>query len=262
MAKHLHFITKPIEQFINSQLIVNKISRQTIKYSSGQWVLDPITHIAHIKGEALFNQVFFNVVEKKGFKDPESQWKIYEKLVMDRQYIIEICKHSNLLDAFKIDKEIKFESSEYGEINFTSLCIILWDMHCKNEAKLCKQIIQSFFEHYIPQIFPNSIKKQLTQEELIKDISKNLYQKWNIKPDIKESFKITEDVVTFSLIAKTTEFHPVTLLTLEGKRLKPIRKKCYKTLHNMLKNNIATIPNLNPKVAKKSAKIKPLNQTN
>ncbi len=259
MAKHLHFASKPLQLFIQTQLSTDSIRKQTIEFKYGEWNIDPISQIARIQGKAFFNQVFFEVLDNKSFKDPESQWIIYERLVVDRQYIIDMCEHSELLNAFKFDKKIKTNTSDYSEVSFTAFCIILWDMHCKKETKQAKQIIRSFIEHYITQLFPNNKNHQPTQDELIKNISKALYQEWHIKPEIRESFKTKDDSVTFSLIAKITGFHPVTLITLEGERLKPTRKKAYKTLDEILKSDFSSLLTPTAVTAKKNTKIKSLN---
>ena len=257
MAKHLHFVSRPLHLHIQAKLGLNHSTKQTLALKDKQWLLDPITHIARIQGIALFNQIFFEVLNKKSFKDPESQWKVYSKLVIDRQYIIEVCKHSNLLEAFKINTIVKGDDASYGEVCFTALCVILWDIHCQKEVQ-ATQIIRNFIEHYIAQLFPKKKHQSETQENIVKEISKLLYQQWGIKPEIRESFKTDDDSVEFSLIARTHEYHPAVLITVKDKRLKPTRKKAYRTLLDLLKSDFYEVPKLVFKTTKKKMITKPL----
>jgi len=134
---------------------------------------------------------------------------------------------TGLFAAFKaqVADEYLAKTSEQ-DLHFIAYCCLLWDIHQQKDQTLLNTATDIFFGHFAATIFPPESRRD-DLSKLKREIRKHLAQRWNIRPEIRESFKTNDDGVTFSLIARINGYAPCPLLTLQGKRLKPTRIKAY-----------------------------------
>lgn len=244
MAKHLKFVTRPLRLHFEAY---HTKSKSGLYFDGTQCLINPANQIARIRGEALFNQHFFNALSEKNIHDDASRWQFYQVLVLNKHFLIEVCEHAGLLDGFVIDnlEQLKTDQNPlYGQYAFAAICIVLWDMEQRDKKPNPSHVVRHFIEHNAAQVVACKQPKKPMRDQQLQDIKHALYGKWGVMPAIKESFSTTADEVTFSLLAKSDKYQPVTLITLQGSRVKPTRTKAYQQLWQLTQSQFFKPPDL------------------
>ncbi len=228
MPRHLSHITNPINSYLASRFAVPV--KNKIGFSNGKYSIHPVLNTAFLQGEALLRLQFFAALKDKHIEDPENQNKYWQLLVEDKRHIQQVAEHSSISKYFVMSSTEKDQESGYAELCYAAFCIVLWDMHEHDNSPLANRTVKGFVSHFLPQLFPK--QPSLKDPETIKkEIARQLYLLWGERPEIKESFITTDDKVEFTLLAKLKKHSPVTLLCMQGKRLKPTRlKSCARVL--------------------------------
>jgi hypothetical protein len=97
----------------------------------------PAIRAAFLQGEALLTRLFFEFCEAKGFRDAESQMKIWDRLILRRHMFVELCERSNLnkYSRFLLPQDA---GQSYKERCFKLYCLYLID--CEISAGSAKNI--------------------------------------------------------------------------------------------------------------------------
>jgi hypothetical protein len=159
--------------------------------------------------------------------------------MLERKYVQEIVEKIKLLDYFKLPSDINGE--QYRACCLTAYCILIWDIHLSSAAQkdnskvssLLYSATKGFVLHYLPSLYPK-ISDKNDPQQLKKSIESLLAKQNQQRVKIKESFTSSDDVVTFSLIAKVKGEANKPLITITGERLKPTRLRAYKQVESEL----------------------------
>lgn len=136
-------------------------------------------------------------------------------------------------------------------------CILLFDAHQADNKALERSMTLGLIQHFMPTLYPQQAQSQDTKL-LKQEIAKTLALKWHSRPEIKESFVTDEDHVRFSLICKLPRHAAVTLITVEGKRLKPTRFHGYQSALEQLGDGSLNPPLPPPLTRKTQEPLAPL----
>jgi hypothetical protein len=253
MARHLKQLTAPIAGYLKQRFSFINKSKGNHRGNA----LSPILEIAFLQGEALLRQRFFNFLQQHNINNPETQLHFWEQFYQGAEVFEQFCQASELIKAFKGQTSEGYQQQHKPEqLRYTAYCCLIWDLHINKESSLLSNTTDRLFAHYIASTYPAEAAKQ-TVDELKREIRKHLAEQWQMRPEIKESFKVGADQVEFTLIAKISSYHPRTLITLEGKRLKPTRlNACKVLLQQLQQSNVIACPL--PRATKKSQTIQPL----
>ncbi len=253
MARHLKQITDPVSGYLKKRFSLSS----TAKRGGDKKELPPLLEIAFLQGEAVLRQKFFRFLINRKIEDAKSQLHFWNSFQQGADVFTQFCQASGLNDAFKQQISTDYIQMHSNEkLQYTGYCCLLWDLQQNKQSALLSSVTDQLFSHYIASIFPTQ-STQKTHKELTQEIIKQLALRWQIRPEIKESYKIENDEVIFTLVAKMQGYHPVDLITLQGKRLKPTRLAANKRLLQQLEKPLS-IEQPKPRIAKKSQPIKPL----
>jgi len=226
MAKHIQQITSPITAYLRQRF------GHALRGNKGanEFSLPPHLEWARLRGEALLIKRFFNYFEQRHIEDVNSQLFFWQQFKSNPDALPLLSNKTGLIIAFKAQvSQAYLEKTTEQEQHFIAYCCLLWDIHQQKNQALLATTTDIFFGHFAATIFPAESRRD-NINKLKCDIRKHLAQRWNIRPEIKESFSSDEDGVSFSLIARISGYAPCPLLTISGKRLKPTRIKAYQTV--------------------------------
>jgi len=239
MAKHIKLITSPITAYLSQRF------GHALRGNKGvnENALPPHLEWARLRGEALLVKRFFSYFEQRHIEDVKSQLFFWEQFKSNPDALPLLSNNTGLINAFKAQVGTAYlESNSEQEQHFTAYCCLLWDIHQQKNLPLLDTATVTFFGHFAATIFPTETRRD-DVNRLKREIRKQLAQQWNIRPDIRESFKESEDGVSFSLIARIGGYAPCLLITLNGKRLKPTRiKACQMALQQLEQGTMALEP--------------------
>ena len=253
MARHLKQITAPLSGYLQKRFSF----RTQGKSSADQKQLAPELELSYLLGESLLRQRFFAFLHQRKIDDPKSQLHFWNLFLQGNDVFTSFCQSSGLTEAFKQQISTGYQQQNSIEkLHYTAYCCLLWDLHQHNESSLLTKVTDQLYSHYIATSFPAEAASK-TPQQLNREIVKRLFQQWQLRPEIKESYKTEDDVVSFTLLAKTAGYHTVEVITLQGKRLKPTRLAAARRLLEQLEKATVIEP---PKarVANKSQPMKPL----
>jgi len=241
MARKLKLITAQISQYLAKRFSKGTGTAHKIPAHISRKSLPAPLYIAFLQGEALLRLRFFAYLNERSISDPDSLFRLWEQLIEDKKFIQQIVEDSGLLNYFILSKkELVEDSSYYSEQCFTVYCILIFDAHESANSVLLTSLTKGLVVHFMPTLYPEQSK--ITDIKLLKNqIAKQLALKWHIRPEIKESFVTTDGEVVFSLLAKIAKQPFITLITLEGNRLKPTRLKAYQNLLNQLDEGVFSL---------------------
>ena len=251
MPRHLNHLSNPINSFLASRF--STPVKHRIAYRNGNLEMPPPLNISFIQGEAFLQLHFFETLREKQITNPENQNLYWQHLLEEKKYIRQLVEHSSIKDYFRLDENSSAEQ-EYKKLCYAAFCIVLWDMQVNDNRALAVRTVKGYINHFLPQLFPKQNKSK-DADTVKKDIAALLYKKWGVRPQITESFQTNDDSVTYTLIARIDKHSPVTLLSMQGKRLKPTRlKTCIKALELLEMQSLivetpqAVLPNKKQKV--------------
>jgi len=232
MAKHIKLITKPITAYV-SQRFAHALRGNKAGKSNE---LPPHLEWARLRGEALLTERFFNYFERKHIDDVNSQLFFWQQFKSNPNALLMLSRKTGLIAAFRAQvSPVYLENTTEVEQHFIAYCCLLWDIHQQQNQALLATATETFFGHFSASIFPTEYRSD-DVDKLKQEIRKLLAQRWNIRPEIRESFTTDDSKVNFSLIAQIKGSAPCQLHSLEGKRLKPTRIKAYQTVLQQLKD--------------------------
>lgn len=233
MAKHLKQLTSPISAYLKqrfSYAVRRKGQQRGHK-------LSPALEIAFLQGESLLRQRFFNYLEQHHFDDPNNQLQLWQQFHQGGEVFTLFCQSSGLVTAFTSQISEEYQQQYTAEqLQYTAYCCLLWDLKVNQETSALHNATERLFAHFMASIFPTEAAK-ITPEQLKREIRKCLAEQWQLRPEIKESYKVEDDHVEFSLLAHISGYHPKALIKLEGKRLKPTRLNACKELLQQLQQS-------------------------
>ncbi|QYZ67056.1 MAG: hypothetical protein OI74_15635 [Gammaproteobacteria bacterium (ex Lamellibrachia satsuma)] len=225
MAKQLRQIISPLSAYITTRF------QRALRWPGAKDNKLPAhLQIAFMRGESLLRERFFSYLEGRHMDDAETQLFFWRQLRENPELLTAVSQQSGLHDALKRQADAGWLSHTEIEMqHYTAYCCLLWDLKVQKEQQLLVIATDRLFAHFSSSLFPSE-RKQSDPEQLKREIRKRLAQQWNIRPEIKESFHTTDDAVTFTLLARLPAHHPVELIVLQGKRLKPTRLKACQDL--------------------------------
>lgn len=231
MAKKLSHITLKLITYLQANYSHKKIYPATIQVSENSVSLPEPMQIAFVLGEAWFRISFFNFLQSKHIQDPQSQFHVYEALILNKKYFVEVVQHSELLKYFNFENV----ESNYSDFCYQAYCICLADVKNRGEQQLFDLMTKGFVSHFYPMLYQ---QKQLNSDPaVLKKILVQLVKaQWELPVEIKESFLASSDTVNFSLKALAKGHEPIELIQLQGKRLKPTRINAYQEIIKRLGN--------------------------
>ncbi len=230
MAKHLKQQTTPIFGYLQQRFALNKQGKSPQKGHQ----LSPALQIAYLQGEALLRQRFFNFLSQRHINDPKTQLHFWEQFLNGAEVFALFCQTSGLIKAFKSQiSEEYIQHHTPDQLQYRGYCCLLWELQENKESSLLHNATERLFAHYISAIFPKGSSKQ-DPERLKREIRKHLAEQWQVRPEIKESYTSEDESIQYSLIAKISGYHPKTLITINGKRLKPTRLEACKQILDKL----------------------------
>ena len=260
MARRLKQLTHKIHTYVTAKFPQQARFKQPIHCSTNGIVLNPALQVAFLQGEAILRLRFFQYLDEKHITNPVDQCNTWNLLVEDKRFIQQVVEKSELVSFFKFNiatnSLAQLEGKSYQTLCFTTFCILLWDIQ-QNDVELVEQLINGLVIHFLPTLYPKQVqldKLSLLQSELLKLMTKA----WHQRPEIKESFHVSEDKVIFSLTGKIPKCSTVTLIKLEGKRLKTTRLAAYQQLILRLEKEEGSVPVPSVNVPKKQDKMRPL----
>ena len=251
MARHLNQLTSPISSYLK-----NRFSFTTKSKGRGH-TLSPVLELAFLKGEAHLRQRFFKFLEQRHFDNPETQLHFWNLFQQGAEVFNQFCHTSGLTQAFKGQTTEEYQQHYSPEqLQYTAYCCLLWDLQINKNSALLHMATDRLFAHYIASNFPKEAAKH-SVEQLKREIRKHLAKQWQLRPEIRESFKTEDDKVEFTLIARIPGYHPKSLITIEGVRLKTTRLNACKQLLQQLQQSF-TIELPKARVEKASELMQPL----
>lgn len=87
----------------------------------------PVFRAAFLQGEALLVRLFFDFCHAKGFRDPISQMKIWDRLIARRHMFVELCERSNL-NKYSRYLMPQDDGQDYKERCYRLFCLFLFDL--------------------------------------------------------------------------------------------------------------------------------------
>lgn len=144
MARKLRTITQAINGHLALRFgtLDNQKGRKAPDVPPGH----PVFRAAALRGEALLINLFFDFCDTKGFRDPTSQMKIWDRLIARRHMFVELCERSNLnkYSRFLMPQD---ESQEYKERCYRLFCLFLHDLEVSSlDAKMFWRDVQSLYQ--------------------------------------------------------------------------------------------------------------------
>jgi len=232
MAKHIQLISKPIAAYLTQRF------KHALRGRKGDDDRALPAHLewAHLRGKALFTERFFSYLERRHIEDVDSQLFFWGQFKRNPDALPLLTEKTGLMTAFKAQVGSTYlENTAEHDLHFTAYCCLLWDIHQQKNQPLLDTATFTFFGHFAATIFPAESRRD-DINKLKREITKLLAQRWNIRPEVRESFTQDDESVTFQLIARMGGYAPCPLLTLQGKRLKPTRIKAYQSVLKQLQD--------------------------
>lgn len=228
MARHLHQITLLVSQHLNHRSPMGLAAKQGLSSFCRASDLSAPLYLAFIQGEALLRLGFFTYLKQRAISQPDNLLQLWQQLVEDHQFIQQIAENSSLPDFFNFKSSL-VDKTKYQEQCYIAYCILLFDAHEAGNNKLTMALTKGLVVHFMPSLFPKQAKAK-DIKTLKHEIIKYLTAHYGVRADIKESFVTSTDLVTFSLLCKLPKKSLIPLLSINGKRLKPTRLKCYQAV--------------------------------
>ena len=248
MARHIQLISNPVASYLSQRF--GRTLRGK-KSGNSETTLPPHLQWAYLRGEALLIKRFFTYFEQRNIEDVDSQLFFWQQFKCNPNALPLLSIRTGLIVAFsKQVSRAYLERIPEEEQHYTAYCCLLWDIHQQDNKALLNTATYTFFSYFSATIFPSKASKS-DPNKLKREIRKHLAQQWNLRPDIRESFRESEDGVSFSLIARIGGYAPVTLITLNGKRLKPTRMKACQTVLQQLEQGLMELDTPKQRVAKR-----------
>lgn len=207
MAKHLQQLTLLLNRYLNHRRIVFT--------GDGAQVL-------FLQGEARLRLAFFQALTAQNIHDARSQYLLWQKLMLEKSAIIEVCEHSGLADFANLNQQ----AANYPQQCWFCYCVLFACAVEEDYQALVQALSVGFVQHYLPVLFPKA-KPVSELAQLQKQLNEVLAQKYGQKVLVKESFKATAAGVDFQLLIKLPNQKPLELISLHGKRLKSARLAAY-----------------------------------
>ena len=252
MARHLTQITNPCAEYLCNRFTFKSQGRR----QSHDHELHPALELARIQGESLLIQRFFKFLSIRRIEDAQTQLYFWRQFYEGAEVFNQFCINSHLLQTFKSQTDLAFQNQfSQQQIQYIAYCCLIWDLHINKNKSLLYSVTDKLFTHYLASIYP-SLPTQKNNEQVKREICKQLALKWHLRPELKESFKIDKESVEFTLIAKVAGCHPVSLITITGNRLKTTRAKAYQAL--LIKAESGVFDRPKQRIAKKSEPMRPL----
>jgi len=239
MARHLSHIVMPLRHYLNERFSTLWRLDKRVSLADVSALPAPL-FVAYMRGDAMLKAAFFDQLDKKHILNPDSQQHSWVQLIGNGHAIEEVIEHSGATQFFYLDNQ-----RLYREQCYNAYCIIVWDA-ALNKAPLLDTLTKGLVDHYLPTLYPNKAKPK-TPEQFKKDIARLLAEQWQLRAEIKESFKTSDTTVEFSLLAKVPQYRTLTLLTLTGEKLKSTRLKAYKQCLLRLEKETISAPERLPK---------------
>ncbi len=251
MARHLKQITDPLAAYLNERFPIRAPS-------AGPGArLAPALEVAHLQGEALLRQRFFAYLQQRHLEDPQNQLDLWQGFCGGAQVLRLCCDNSGLTRIFlRQAPEGYLRANSEDAVRLDAYCALLHDLRQRDQTQLLARLTDQLFSHYIAGIYPAEAAAP-GEQELKRAIRGHLARQWNLRPEIRESYRTEENGVVFTLIAKTAGFHPLELITLQGNRLKPTRLAACRQLHEQLEGGLR-IEAPRVRTPKKQQPIRPL----
>lgn len=241
MSKHLQQITAPLHAYLAARFrAVSGTAQNKGRGQDHDRLFAPL-EVAFLRGEALFRERFFQFLERRNIQDPASQLFFYQQFQNNGEILGEVARRTQLLSLFRKQCTAGYlESTPDSVLCYQAFCSLLWDLKQHREHILLQTATDQLFHHFAATLFPAQ-GSRTDLRYLKREIISQLARRWHLRPAIKESFKTlnpgtAEEEISFSLIAKIQGYHPYTLLTLEGRRLKTTRLKAYQGVHDALQH--------------------------
>ena len=226
MPRHLDHIVIPLRKHLSSSRRL-----RLPQHLDGQ--LAPPLEVARLCGESLLRLQFFALMARLNHTDYGRQLALWEQLVTDGGYILDLVQRIELFAWLKIP-----ENTEPKEWAYIAYCIYLHSLHESGNTRLFEAATNTFFYHHYLGLYPKtSQSKNIPVEQLRQRALIQLRKKWGLNAELKESF-VTDgkDQVEFSLRVRSQTGVWQTLLTEQGTRLKPTRSTAYHRLLHDLAN--------------------------
>jgi len=200
MAKHLKSITMPISNYLTQRFGHALHGRKRENEST----LPPHLEWAKVRGEAVFVTRFFHFFEQKNINDIASQLFFLEQFKHNPDVLAQLSMSTGLIGIFRNQVGAAYlENTPEHEQHYSAYCCLIWDIHQQKNHALLDTTTIKLFGHFSASIFP-SRSKRTDINKLKQEIRKKLAQKWNVRPEIKESFHEYARGITFSLIARVS----------------------------------------------------------
>jgi hypothetical protein len=254
MARQLRQVTTVLARYITNRF------EQAFRWPAGasRIELPPIIELAFLRGEALLRTRFFSHFERLHFDDPNTLLHLWKQLRNNPEGLSLVVTQSGLLEAFKRQAGAAYIGKGTHESNcYTAYCCLLWDIQQQKDLHLLEMATGRLFSHFAATLFPSQGRRD-DPKQLKLEIRKQLALRWHIRPEIRESFKTTDDRVEFTLLAKMSGYHPYRLLTVTGKRLKPTRLKACHLLLDNLESGVLQLESPTPRTSKKDQPLTPV----
>lgn len=210
MSKHLYHISNSLKNYLSYRRLIFKGDNAQVLF---------------LKGEARFRLAFFEVLNTQKISDSHSQYQLWQRLIEDKQAIVELAEKSGLAVYAKLNSH----KTDYPQQCWFCYCVVF----AQAETVLVQALSEGFVLHYLPIFFPK-IKPLSELVVLQKQLNRLLQKKYSQRVLLKESFQTNADGVSFSLLLKLANQKPEVLLTQTGKRLKSTRLAVYKQVVKLM----------------------------
>ena len=215
----------PLKHYLGGQDIRRKLR---LKDKNGQ--LLPPLHIAWLRGEAILRLRFFEMLEQQRFSDYAWQLELWEKLVLNRGYIID------LLQRIQIGERIEGGHEQIEDGAFKLYCILLDTLHRENEQELLNIATTELFRHHIKSLYPKkAAAARSNPQQLRHSATIKIRKYWGASAQLKESFTTQPDSAHVQLRLKLKGYAWYVLLEVSDKRLKRAKTQAYQQLLDGLK---------------------------
>lgn len=131
MARKLRTITQKIDGHL--ALRFGALECQAKQAPKALTQEHPVFRAAFLQGEALLVRCFFETCAAKGFRDADSQMKIWDRLIARRHMFVELCERSNL-NKYSRHLLPQDNTQDYKERCYRLFCLFLHDMDVYNES--------------------------------------------------------------------------------------------------------------------------------
>ncbi len=213
-----------------ARYLATKNVRQKLRLKNKEGQLLPPLQVAFLKGEGILRIQFFTLLEKHYFTDYQRQLELWEKMVINRGYILDF------LQRIKIDQYIEEGHQQLEDGAFKLYCILLDTLQQSQETTLLKIATTDLFNHHIRSIYPSkSVTQKKNPQNLRHSTLIRLRKYWGASAQLKESFQVQPDRVEFQLRIKLKGYSWHVLIEVNSSRLKLAKIQAYEQLLEGLK---------------------------